>query len=235
MERTVCGTLKLVMWKSTDSSLRAGGVSRLRSKRKLRKGENLKRKWKSLKKQVKTIARLSTSRKAKRREPSSKSWCQHTRQQQYNKQKSLVGSIQGVVTFCEEESFKACSVELENINTGKHKVVDMASGAFLFIRTLCKWWQCAFSSLHQGQVFCSVSWVKQGIKPSELQPNQVSYTHTKWQFQPTQYSKWCGWSSTKPTGTHYGSTDSPSRQSVRAGGCSTHNQNKIDRWWDVNS
>ena len=81
------------------------------------------------KKQAKMIARLSTGGKTKSQGPSSKSWCQYTRQQQYNKRKSLVSSIQGVLTFC-EEGFKACSVGLENIDTGKHEVVDMASGTF---------------------------------------------------------------------------------------------------------
>ena len=82
------------------------------------------------KKQAKRISRLTTGRKLTSRGPSSKSWCQYSRQQQYNKRKSLVNSIQGVLTVCKEEGFKACSVEVENIDTGKHEIVDMASGTF---------------------------------------------------------------------------------------------------------
>ena len=100
------------------------------------------------KEQAKMIARLSTGRKTKSRGPSSKSWCQYTRQQQYNKRKSLVSSIQGVLTFCEEEGFKACSVVLENIDTGKHEVVDMASGTFYPIRS------------RKGDSVCSVLYIK---------------------------------------------------------------------------
>lgn len=80
------------------------------------------------KKQSKMIARLSTGHKTNSRGPSSKSWCQYTRQQQYNKRKSLASSVQGALTFCEEEGFKPCSVEIENVDTGKHEVIDMASG-----------------------------------------------------------------------------------------------------------
>ena len=82
------------------------------------------------KKQAKRIARLSTGRKANSRGSSSKPWSQYTRQQWYNKRKSLVGSIQGALSVCEDEGFKARSVELEIIDTGTREVVDLGSGTY---------------------------------------------------------------------------------------------------------
>ena len=82
------------------------------------------------KKQAKVIARLKTGRKENSRGSSFKSWSQYSRQQQYNKRKSLASSIQGAVSFFEDEGFKPYSVEVENVDTGQHEVIDIASGAY---------------------------------------------------------------------------------------------------------
>ena len=57
------------------------------------------------------IAKLSTGRLTNNRGPSSKPWYQYTRQQQYNKRKGLVNSIQCALTFC-EEGFKAFKLSM---------------------------------------------------------------------------------------------------------------------------
>ena len=82
------------------------------------------------KKQAKVIARLKTGREENSRGSSSKTWSQYSRQQQYNKRRNLAGGIQGALSFCEEEGFKPCSVEVENVDTGQHEVIDVASGAY---------------------------------------------------------------------------------------------------------
>ena len=46
-----------------------------------------------------------------------------------SKKKDLVTGIQAALSFC-DDCFGPCSVELENIDTGDHEVVDVKSGAF---------------------------------------------------------------------------------------------------------
>ena len=186
------------------------------------------------KKQAKMITRLSTGRKAKSRGPSSKSWCQYTRQQQYNKRKSLVSSIQGVLTFCEEERFKACSVELENIDTGKHEVVDMASGA------------CSPIDAHhsiKGDSVRSVLYIKERFSVSNEAFHELSMVSN---LPNSSQIK----SLTRTLNDDFNIRSTPNgvvgvqqslreriivrlthliEQSFRAGGCSKHNQNEVDR------
>jgi hypothetical protein len=42
----------------------------------------------------------------------------------------LASGIQGALSFCEEEGFKPCSVEVENVDTGQQEVINIASGAY---------------------------------------------------------------------------------------------------------
>lgn len=82
------------------------------------------------KKQAKVIARLKTGRKENSRGSSSETWSQYSRQQHYNKRRNLASGIQGALSFCEKEGFKPCSVEVENVDTGQHEVIDIASRAY---------------------------------------------------------------------------------------------------------
>ena len=40
----------------------------------------------------------------------------------------LASSISSVLSFCSDEGFKPCSLELENIDTGIRETLDMHSG-----------------------------------------------------------------------------------------------------------
>ena len=74
-------------------------------------------------KQSRIIARLKSGQSESTRK-SSKSWTQYSRQQQYNRKKQLASNIQGALSFCKEDGFKPCSIEVENTETGKHEVID---------------------------------------------------------------------------------------------------------------
>ena len=106
------------------------------------------------------IAKLSTGSKETSRGSASKSWGQYSRQQQYNKRKSLASGIQGALSFC-EEGCKPCSVEVDD-------VIDIASGACsqMDISSSCVK-DNSHCSLYKGQFFClkrSISRAKHGTK-----------------------------------------------------------------------
>jgi hypothetical protein len=84
---------------------------------------------KSSKQQAKVVARLRTGLSENSRR-SSKPWSECSRQQQYNRKKSVATSIKGVLNFCKEKGFKPCSVEIENSDTGNREVVDASHGTF---------------------------------------------------------------------------------------------------------
>ena len=84
---------------------------------------------KTTKIQAKVIARLKTGRLENSRGSSSKSWLQYSRQQRYNK-KNLANGVQGALSFCEDEGFKPHSIELENLDTGSHEVLNVESGVY---------------------------------------------------------------------------------------------------------
>ena len=83
----------------------------------------------SNKKQMKIIVKLKTGKSLKCRGSSRKQWTDYSRQQRHQKKKDLVTGIQAALSFC-DDCFRPCSVELENIDTGDHEVVDVQSGAF---------------------------------------------------------------------------------------------------------
>lgn len=76
------------------------------------------------------IARLRTGRLENSRGSSSKSWLEYSRQQRYNKKKDLAKNIQSALSFCEDEGFKPCSVEVENVDTGSHELLNVACGTY---------------------------------------------------------------------------------------------------------
>ena len=59
------------------------------------------------------------------RGPSTRSWQSYSRQQQLNKKKKLANGIQTALQFCKEERFKACNVEIENIDTNKREIINL--------------------------------------------------------------------------------------------------------------
>ena len=76
------------------------------------------------------IARLKTGRLENSRGSSSKSWLEYSRQQRYNKKKNLAKNVQSALSFCEDEGFKPCSVEIENVDTGSHELLNVACGTY---------------------------------------------------------------------------------------------------------
>ena len=75
------------------------------------------------------IARLRTGCLENSRGSSSKSWLEYSRQQRYNK-KDLAKNIQSALSFCEDEGLKPCSVEVENVDTGSHELLNVACGTY---------------------------------------------------------------------------------------------------------
>ena len=57
--------------------------------------------------------------------PSTRSWQSYSRQQQLNKKKKLANGIQTALQFCKEERFKACNVEIQNIDTNKREIINL--------------------------------------------------------------------------------------------------------------
>ena len=49
-------------------------------------------------------------------------WQSYTRQQQLNKKKKLASGIQTALRFCEQEHFKACNIEIENVDINKREI-----------------------------------------------------------------------------------------------------------------
>ena len=82
-------------------------------------------------KQAKEIVNLKIGCSIKSRGPSSsKRWTDYSRQHQWKKKKGLANSIQTALSFCDSEGFKPCSVEIENIDTGAHKILDINTRSF---------------------------------------------------------------------------------------------------------
>ena len=73
--------------------------------------------------------KLNTGKSLKCRGYSRKQWTDYSRQQCHQKKKNFVTGIQAALSFC-DDCFRPCSVELENIDTGDHEVVDVQSGTF---------------------------------------------------------------------------------------------------------
>lgn len=85
---------------------------------------------KTTKSQATVIARLKTGRLESCRGSSSKSWYEYSRQQRHNKKKNLAGGIQGALSFCQDEGFKACEVRLKNVDTGNCEMLDIDNLTF---------------------------------------------------------------------------------------------------------
>lgn len=182
------------------------------------------------------IARLSTDFKAKSRGPSSESWCQYTKQQQYNKRKSLVSSIQGVLTFCEEglrhvllnlrisiqESMKSLTWLPEHVLQLMHMHICSTKGDS--VRSVL-YTKDKFSV--SNEAFHELSVVSNLLNSSQIR-SLTCTLNDDFNIRSTPIG--VVGVQRKPTGTHYGSTDSPyltlSTKLLRG---SKHNQNKIDR------
>lgn len=59
------------------------------------------------------------------RGPSTRTWQSYSRQQQYNKKKTMVSKLRSALEICREQHFKAHSIEVENIDTNKREILDL--------------------------------------------------------------------------------------------------------------
>ena len=149
---TICGKMRsqqLAKWKNGKESVWNFNVNeveincqmlkRKRSVEALLEDESAKRKkldsevkqlQATTKRQAKIIAKLKTGSQVNSRGSSSKSWLEYSRQQQYNKKRKLASTIKCSLSYCEDEGFKPKTAEVENIDTGRHDILDITSGTF---------------------------------------------------------------------------------------------------------
>ena len=80
--------------------------------------------------QSKVISRLKAGHLPNSRGPSSKTWEEYSRQHRYKKRRSVAGNIQSALSFCENEKFKPCTIELENIDTRNREILDITNCTF---------------------------------------------------------------------------------------------------------
>ena len=64
---------------------------------------------------------------------------------------SLSRGIQGTLSFCEDEGFRPCILEMENIDTGNHEILDINCGKYSKRETLVK---DAHSALYVKDKYC---------------------------------------------------------------------------------
>lgn len=60
-----------------------------------------------------------------------KTWCEYSRQQQYSRKQKLANGVRAALTFCENQGFLPHTVEVENVTTGDHEVLNVTDGTFL--------------------------------------------------------------------------------------------------------
>lgn len=82
-----------------------------------------------VKKQAKEIAGMKSGNPMPQRHPK-KSWCESSRQAKHKKKKKLANELLHATSFCEDNGFKPCNVEVENIETGTHETIDLSTGKF---------------------------------------------------------------------------------------------------------
>ena len=82
-----------------------------------------------VKKQAKEIAGMKYGNPTSQRRPQ-KSWSESSRQSKHKKKKKLANELLHATSFCEDNGFKPCSVELENTETGIHETIDLSTGKF---------------------------------------------------------------------------------------------------------
>ena len=59
-----------------------------------------------------------------------KSWSESSRQSQHKRKKKVADQLMYATTFCKDDGFKLCSIEIENIDTGIHETLDLSTGKF---------------------------------------------------------------------------------------------------------
>ena len=82
-----------------------------------------------VKKQAKEIAGVKYGNPTTQRNPK-KSWSESSRQLKHKRKKKLANELLHATSFCEDNGFKPCSVELENTEIGIHETLDLTTGKF---------------------------------------------------------------------------------------------------------
>jgi len=60
----------------------------------------------------------------------SKSWPEYTHQQKYNIKKQVAARVCSALSFCDENTFTPCKVEMKNVDEGTYEVLDLSTGSF---------------------------------------------------------------------------------------------------------
>ena len=131
---------KIESWKDEDWKFEVDAmkVKQNEVKRKLEadirkeqeKGRKLEQEVKTLKSANKKLTKQFISGNPTGRGPSTRVWQSYSRQQQLNKKKKLANGIQTALEFCEEQRYKACSIEVENIDTNKREILDLDTSIY---------------------------------------------------------------------------------------------------------
>ena len=80
-------------------------------------------------KQAKEIAGLKSGTPVTYRQ-ASKSWPEYSRQQKYNIKKQISAQVCSALSFCNENTFRPCKLEMKNVDEGTYEVLDLATGHF---------------------------------------------------------------------------------------------------------
>ncbi len=107
-----------------ESQLEEENSKRRRLERELK---NLK---KSTKEQATVIARLKTGRLEKSKGSSLRPWNECSRQQQYNREKNIANGVKAALSFCSDKGFEPCSIEILNVDTGNHEMLQIKNAMF---------------------------------------------------------------------------------------------------------
>ena len=116
--------LQLLRKRSIETRLGEESTKRIKLEKEVKALQN------SVNNQAQVISRLRSGKPEHCRGSSSKLWTAYSRQQQYNKKKKIAHGVKGALSFCENERFKVCSVEVENVDTGNREVLCIANGTF---------------------------------------------------------------------------------------------------------
>ena len=94
------------------------------------KRKRLEQEIKTLKSENKKLTKQIISGNSIGRGPSTRVWQSYTRQQQLNKKKKFASGIQTALQFYEQEHFKACNIEIENVDTNKREILNLESSTY---------------------------------------------------------------------------------------------------------
>lgn len=100
------------------------------------------------------LVRIKSGRLENSRGSASKAWSEYSRQQKYNKKKSLAKGIHVALGFCEDEGFHPRSLELENVDTGTCEVLSISDRTYSSSKDLVSSSTSTHSALYVKDKYC---------------------------------------------------------------------------------